>query len=750
MIGSRVVRRSRARAWVAVWTMSAAAAWAADPQITSVSDQPDPVTAGSTYTYTVGVANNDITAATNAVLTLTVPAGATFVSSTAPAGTTCQASGTNLVRCTLGTLGPNGLDVRSLRFAFRALGPGPATISATAAITADNDTNTNNNTQTATTTVNSGADLSLSKLDAPDPVTAGANVTYTLRASNAGPNAAGNLVLTDNLSGSTTFVSASGSGWSCSHANRVVTCTRPGPLAVGASAPDVTLVAKVTATGGTITNSASIAPAAGAVADPDTSNNTSTASTTVSAGADVRIAQKVVTSAVPATAGGNVTFRIDPRNDGPTTATNVVVTDTLPAGWSFVSASGPNWSCSASGQTISCTRASMAVGTTQDITVVATAPVNAEVGETGRRYTNTASIAAAQNDPTPGNNSGSVNIDVRPDGADLRVTKTKSPNPVAQGSDMTSEIRVTNNGPRTATGPIRVVERLNGETFVGVVGTGWTCTQNGDFVICDAANSTGTEAGLFRRLTITTRATASGTVTNEACASGSLPAGAAALGITGRAPLEGDPNSSNNCVTAGVSSTEVRPDLAISKVTSTPTGGDKIVSSRESTVTYTLVVTNASSTNEDATGVRITDNVPAFISGRSRVTTPVVASVSAGSSAKFDCVVTAEKIVCTQTAGVLARGQTVTIPITVNRPLTEGTFTNTATVTNTREGDPNSANNTASDTVTIQPIADVEMTAKSVSPAAIKAGEIATFVLSYRNNAGRERHAHRYPDVPGG
>ena len=734
MIGRRVVRRSRALAWVALWALSSAAAWAADPQITSVADQPDPVTAGSLYTYTVGVANNDITAATNSVLTLTVPAGASFVSSTAPAGTTCQASGAGLVRCTLGTLGPNGLDVRSLRFTFRALGPGPATIAATATISADNDTNTNNNTQTATTTVNSGADLSLSKLDAPDPVTAGANVTYTLRASNAGPNAAGNVVLTDNLSGSTSFVSASGSGWSCSHANRVVTCTRPGPLAVGASAPDITLVAKVTATGGTVTNSASIAPAAGAVADPDTSNNTATASTTVSAGADVRIAQKVVTSAVPATAGANVSFRIEPRNDGPSAATNVVVSDTLPAGWTFVSASGPNWSCSASGQTVSCTRASMPLGATQDITVVATAPVNAEVGETGRRYTNTASITAAQSDPTPGNNSGSVNIDVRPDGADLRVSKTKSPNPVAQGSEMVSEIRVTNNGPRAATGPIRVIERLNGETFVGVSGTGWSCTQNGDFVICDAANTTSTEPGLFRRLTITTRATASGTVTNEACVSGTLPAGAAALGITGRVPLEGDPNSSNNCVSAGVSSTVVRPDLAISKQTSTPTGGDKIVSSRESAVTYTLVVTNASSTNEDATGVRITDNVPAFISGRSRVTTPVVATVSAGSTAKFDCVVTAEKIVCTQTAGVLARGQTVTIPITVNRPLTEGSFTNTATVTNTREGDPNSANNSASDTVTIEPIADVQMTAKSVTPTPVKAGEIATFVLSYRNN----------------
>ncbi|OYU92843.1 MAG: hypothetical protein CFE45_21850, partial [Burkholderiales bacterium PBB5] len=299
------------------------------------------------------------------------------------------------------------------------------------------------------------------------------------------------MVITDNLPPSVSFVSATGTGWTCAHASGVVTCNRSGAHAVGAPIPPVTLVATVNAAGGTITNSATIAPAAGGVADPVSSDNTALVNSTVVPGADVRIAQKTVVSAQPATAGDNVTFRIQPRNGGPAAAANAVVTDTLPAGWPFVSATGPNWACSAVGLAVACTRASFPVGATDDITVVATAPASAQVPPSGGTYTNTAGISSATPDPIPGNNSGSVNVQVRPDGADLRLAKTKTPNPVALGSNMVSSITVTNGGPRAATGPQRVVEVLSGETFVSATGTGWVCTVNGSVVVCDHPNTGG-------------------------------------------------------------------------------------------------------------------------------------------------------------------------------------------------------------------------------------------------------------------
>ena len=737
--------QGRASPW---WQRSLAAlglllpllAWAADPQIASLVDNPDPVAAGGLYTYTLGIDNSALDDATNTRLSFNVPSGAVFVAA-APASQDCalQPGSSTTVLCNLGTLRGARADMRSIVLTWRATVAGPAVITARATLTADNDVNLVNNIQDATTTVIEGANLALSKTGSPDPVVGGANVSYTLNVSNSGPNASNAIVLTDTLPASVSFVSAAGAGWACSHVAGVVTCTRPGPHAVGALIPPVTLIGTVTAVGGTIINSATVAPAVGGVPDPDTSDNTALASVQVTAGADVRIAQKTVTSAQPATAGSIVSFEIQPRNGGPVAATNAVVTDTLPAGWTFLSASGPNWACSG-GATVSCSRANFPVGAADNISITAIAPDNTVVAAAGSSFTNTASISSATPDPISSNNSGSVAVTVRRDGADLRLAKTKTPNPVALGSNMVSTIVVTNGGPRAATGPLRVVEGLSGESFVGASGGGWACAVAGATVVCEHPNGAGLAVNAsLPTLLITTTATLAGAASNEACTGSSLPA----LGSPGQArpPLEGDPNPGNDCVSVTASSTTVRPDLAIAKTTITPTGGDKTVSVSESLVTYRLVVSNVSLGSDAATGVRISDTVPGWIVGRSSFAS-LSPTVSAG-SASFTCSSTAGgAVTCTQSGGALAPGQSVTLDITVNRPLQDsisspgGSFTNTASVSNTVEGDPNPNNNTASDTVVIESIADVQMTRKRIEPSTnlIKAGERATYVLEFKNN----------------
>ena len=724
----RALRRTVAAVLLAPLTVLAA-----DPQITSFIDSPDPVPAGGLYDYSLRVDNNQADAALNTRLTVTVPSGATFVSAT-PAGANCTATNATTVVCNLGTVAGGGTDPRDVTLRWRALGPGPTTIAASSSLTADNDVNTGNNGQTALTTVISGGNLAIALTGSPSPVVGGARITYTLTASNSGPNASGDIVITNNLPPSVTFVSASGTGWACSHSAGVVTCSRPGPLASGASAPAITLIGQVTASGGTVTNSASIAPAAGGagVADPDSSNNSATVDTPVQPGADVRIAAKSVTSTTPAGAGSNVTFRIQPRNAGPSVASNVVVSDPLPTGWTFLSASGTNWSCSNSGNTVSCSRASLPTTASDDITVVARAPDSAAVGATGTAYTNTASISTASNDPDSSNNSGSVSLTVLPEGADLRLFKTKTPNPVALGSTLVSTIAVSNQGPRTATGPLRVVELLQGETFVSASGTGWACDASAAPVIVCTHPNTGGLAFSFPLpiLTITTTATSAGSVTNTACTGSSVPATVnPALALP---PLEGDPRTANDCATTTSVSTSVQPDLAITKLTSTA-NGDKTLGTNEGTVTYTLLVSNVSATAQAATGIRISDTVPAFITG-STTFASITATPSGGSTAVFSCSNTAALVQCSQTGGQLLQGQSVSVAIVVNRPLREGSFTNTATVSNVNEGDPDSSNNSATDTVVITPIADVQMTGKTVTPTSVRAGEVATYVLSFRNN----------------
>ena len=133
-----------------------------------------------------------------------------------------------------------------------------------------------------------GADLAVTKTDSPDPVSAGANITYTIGASNVGTAAATNVALTDATPANTTFQSVSAPrGWACTKpavgGTGPVTCTK-GTLEPGASAA-LMLIVKVNqgTPGGTdISNTASISSGE---PDPAPGNNSASATTTVAGGA---------------------------------------------------------------------------------------------------------------------------------------------------------------------------------------------------------------------------------------------------------------------------------------------------------------------------------------------------------------------------------------------------------------------------------------------------------------------------------
>lgn len=117
------------------------------------------------------------------------------------------------------------------------------------------------------------ADVSITK-DAPATVTEGGNLTYTLTVTNAGPGSASNVTVTDTLPSGETFVSASPD---CSASGSTVTCTIAS-LASGGSATETITASVATGTAGPLVNTASVTADE---PDPDTSNNSATASTTV-------------------------------------------------------------------------------------------------------------------------------------------------------------------------------------------------------------------------------------------------------------------------------------------------------------------------------------------------------------------------------------------------------------------------------------------------------------------------------------
>jgi uncharacterized repeat protein (TIGR01451 family) len=90
--------------------------------------------------------------------------------------------------------------------------------------------------------------------------------------------------------------------------------------------------------------------------------------------------------------GGELTYRLRVRNLGPSDATGVIITDTLPANVNFVSASS---GCSRSDRTVTCEIGNLAKGRT------VTLEIKVKVSELGRLH-NTATVTANEPDPILG------------------------------------------------------------------------------------------------------------------------------------------------------------------------------------------------------------------------------------------------------------------------------------------------------------------------------------------------------------
>ena len=168
-------------------------------------------------------------------------------------------------------------------------------------------TSSQNNSATEDTDVVTSADVSLTKEAAPDPVTAGNDLTYTITATNDGPSDAQDVTVTDPLPAGTSFVSATPSQGACS-GTTTVTCEL-GTLADGASAT-ITLVVHVdpATPGGTIiTNTATASSpepepeVSASTADPAAADNSASVSVTVLA------APKAPEAGVNASAGASAT-----------------------------------------------------------------------------------------------------------------------------------------------------------------------------------------------------------------------------------------------------------------------------------------------------------------------------------------------------------------------------------------------------------------------------------------------------------
>jgi uncharacterized repeat protein (TIGR01451 family) len=372
-----------------------------------VKTAPASVIAGSNITYTITVTNNGPSDAANVVWSDPLPAGTTFVSESQTSGPTFTCTTGATVSCSIASLVAGATAVFTITAQVSPSTPSGTVLSNIATLTSPTDATPGNNISGTNTPVSTSADVSVTK-SAPTAAFAGANVPYTITVANTGPSNAASVTLTDVLPAGTTFVSesqTSGPTFTCT-TGATVTCSIA-TFAAGASATfNVTVTFSGSLTNGTtVTNTANVSST---TPDSNPDNNTSSASTLVSANADLSVT-KSGPAATPSNT--NVTYTVIAANAGPSTAASVTLTETVPAGMTFVSANqttGPAFSCSGTGPIV-CAIASFASGASATFQFTFNVPLSTAPGTS---TSNTVTIGSTTPDPTPGNNTASVTTTV--------------------------------------------------------------------------------------------------------------------------------------------------------------------------------------------------------------------------------------------------------------------------------------------------------------------------------------------------
>src|SRR6185369_6757758 len=108
----------------------------------------------------------------------------------------------------------------------------------------------------------------------------------------------------------------------------------------------------------------------------------------------------------PGQVGVPLSYRITATNNGPAVATNVIISDTLPAGVTFVSATTTQGSCNGT-STVNCNLGSVAAGSSTIVTIIVT-PASAG------QITNSVSVIGNEADPNSSNNTATSTTLIQP------------------------------------------------------------------------------------------------------------------------------------------------------------------------------------------------------------------------------------------------------------------------------------------------------------------------------------------------
>jgi uncharacterized repeat protein (TIGR01451 family) len=377
----------------------------ADISVTN-SAAPSTVAPSANITYTQSITNNGPSAATTVSFTEAVPTNTTFVSLTKPGTWSCSTpavGATGTVTCSISSLASGANGAFSLVAKVDAgVATGTVISDTDMGSSAVTDPNSSNNSATANVTVAGAtqADMAVTMTDSPNPVLAGANITYTAVVTNNGPATATTVTAVDTIPANTTFSSDTvPAGWTCVVNATTVSCSNPSMAANASSTfTFIFTVTAGTAPGTVIVNSITVGSA---VSDPTAANNTATTNTNVTSPSQADLSISKSASPDPVNQGDTLVYSITVANNGPAAATSVVMTDPLPSAVTYQSSSATQGTCSQASGTVTCNIGTMSNGQIVTITI----NVTATTFSSSSLAVNTASVSSATSDPDNTNNS---------------------------------------------------------------------------------------------------------------------------------------------------------------------------------------------------------------------------------------------------------------------------------------------------------------------------------------------------------
>jgi len=526
----------------------------------------------------------------------------------------------------------------------------------------------------------------VTKICKPDkPAPAGTPGYCDVHVDNLGPSDAQSVVLKDVLTSATPFqvtgVTVTPSG-SCAptSSGQVTSITITCDLGTEPAGGRTTV--RVTVTADDIAQVNDVATVSSTTPDPNTANNQATGRVEFYGSADLSLDK-----AGPATvtAGTQMQYTITITNGGPSVAHDVVVSDTLPAGVSFVSVTPSVGTCTNGQPTardVHCGLGNLASGASVTITIVAFVAPDVVPGTI---LFNEAIVSSSTADPDNDDVRDSVSTTVAAS-ADLSVTKSDSPDPVLAGTKLTYTITAANAGPSTAQNVTATDTLPAGTSYVsGVDGNGATiCTLvQSDQVVCALGAINPAQTKTVFLTVLVAPSVPNGTVLhNTVTVSATTP----------------DPNAANNTATQDTT-VNTQAELWLDKT------GDQRSGNPAPTVIYTLTVHNNAGCESDA---QSTPTPTCGAGGPSDAQNITVVDKLPLDPKKFvvqyispQCTYVPATHTVTCTAATVPAGATVTFVIEAQAQGSVRTIQNTATLTSTTF-DPVTGNNTDDVTIVVK------------------------------------------------